>query len=111
MAKVFAPLMSLDASGSLGKSLVFSKWKGINYARRYLIPMNPNTSNQERIRSYFSQAVNSWHAEGAEVKERWNLAVRGRPMTGFNYYVAQYIKYLFAHEGQAPAAPFLPPGS
>ncbi|MGI9863023.1 hypothetical protein SDD30_16730 [Moorella naiadis] len=50
MAKVTAPLMSMDASGALGKALVFAKWKGINYARRYTIPMNPNTVNQEKIR-------------------------------------------------------------
>lgn len=111
MARVIGPLMSLDASGSFAKSMVFAKWKGINYTRRYFAPMNPKTASQGKIRSYFTLAVNSWHREGKEVKDRWNLAVRGQPLTGFNYYVAQYIKYLLAHEGQAPPTPFLPPGS
>ncbi|MGB9662525.1 MAG: hypothetical protein ACPL5F_11020 [Moorellaceae bacterium] len=111
MAKVTAPLMSLDASGSVGKTLVFAKWKGVNYARKYFVPANPDTANQGRIRNYFTQAVHSWHQESKEVKERWNLAVRGQPLTGFNHYVSQYISYLLAHEGQTPATPFLPPGS
>lgn len=110
MAKVIAPLLSMDASGAVGKSLVFGKWKGINYARRYLVPMNPNTMNQAKVRGYFTQAVAAWHGESSEVKTAWNAAVRGRPMTGFNYYMAQYIKYLLAHNGQGPAAPFQPPG-
>ncbi|SMC00142.1 hypothetical protein SAMN00808754_3306 [Thermanaeromonas toyohensis ToBE] len=109
MAKVSAPLMSMDASGALGKTVVFGKWKGVNYARSYFVPMNPNTLNQQKIRSYFSRAVQSWHLESAETKEKWNLAVRGKPLTGFNYYVAQYIKYLSTHDGQAPGEPFLPP--
>lgn len=110
MVKVIAPLMSMDASGAVGKTLVFGKWKGINYARRYQVPMNPNTINQEKVRSYFTQAVTAWHGESSEVKTAWNAAVSGRAMTGFNYYVAQYIKYLNAHNGQSPAVPFQPPG-
>ncbi|OIQ09920.1 hypothetical protein MOOR_07620 [Moorella thermoacetica] len=110
MAKVTAPLMSLDASGALGKALVFAKWKGINYARRYFVPMNPNTANQERVRGYFTRAVTSWQGESPETRAMWNSAVRGRPLTGMNYYLAQYIKYLSSHNGQAPATPFLPPG-
>lgn len=110
MAKVTAPLMSMDASGSLGKALVFAKWKGINYVRRYVVPMNPNTENQEKIRSYFVQAINSWQAETQETKALWNAAVRGRPLTGLNYYLSRYVKYLLDHGGQAPPTPFLPPG-
>ncbi|MGI9862075.1 hypothetical protein SDD30_11920 [Moorella naiadis] len=109
MAKVTAPLMSMDASGALGRALVFAKWKGINYARRYTIPMNPNTVNQEKIRGYFTQAVTSWHGESPETRAMWNAAVRGRPLTGMNYYVAQYFKYLSAHNDQAPPTPFQPP--
>ncbi|QGP91946.1 hypothetical protein MGLY_12950 [Neomoorella glycerini] len=110
MARVTAPLMSMDASGAVGKSLVFGKWKGINYARRYLVPVNPNTMNQKKVRGYFSRAVAAWHGENSEVKTAWNTAAGSRAMTGFNYYVAQYIKYLHSHNGEDPTAPYQPPG-
>jgi len=46
MAKVTGPLMSLDASGSVGKTITFSKWKGRNYVRQLTIPANPRTAGQ-----------------------------------------------------------------
>jgi hypothetical protein len=46
MAKVTGPALSLGASGSIAKTLVFSKVFGIPYARLSVIPMNPRTEAQ-----------------------------------------------------------------
>ncbi len=51
MAKVTGPLMSLDASGTVAKTAVFSKWKGRNYVRHRVIPINRNTTLQKGVRS------------------------------------------------------------
>lgn len=51
MAKVSGPLMSLDASGKVGGTVVFSKWKGRNYVRQLVTPANPDTSGQKGVRS------------------------------------------------------------
>jgi len=51
MAKVTGPLMSLDASGTVGKTAVFSKWKGRNYVRLRVIPMNRQTPDQQDART------------------------------------------------------------
>jgi|SRR6185295_3499450 len=50
MAKVTGPLMSLDASGTVGKTATFSKWNGRNYVRLRVIPMNPQTDAQNLAR-------------------------------------------------------------
>lgn len=50
MAKVTGPLMSLDASGTVGNTAVFSKWNGRNYVRLRVIPFNPQTDNQNLAR-------------------------------------------------------------
>jgi hypothetical protein len=50
MAKVTGPLMSLDASGTVGKTAVFSKWKGRNYVRLRVIPMNKQSTDQQDAR-------------------------------------------------------------
>lgn len=51
MASVKAPLFGLDASGSLAKSIVFSKWKGRTYVRRHAVPANPRSGLQRGMRS------------------------------------------------------------
>lgn len=51
MAKVTSPLMSMDASGSLGGAITFAKWKGRNYVRQLVIPSNPQTSGQQDARA------------------------------------------------------------
>lgn len=50
MAKVTAPFMSLDASGTVASTLTASKWKGRNYMRLRIIPSNPSTSFQIAVR-------------------------------------------------------------
>lgn len=65
MAKLKAPLMSLGASGALGKAIVFFPWKGLDCVREYVIPANPNTSAQQTQRGYLSAAVAKIHATQA----------------------------------------------
>ncbi|TDA65753.1 MAG: hypothetical protein D9V47_12440 [Clostridia bacterium] len=108
MAKVTAPLFSLDASGGFGETIVYAKWKGIRYARQYVIPANPRTAQQLTQRSYFLQGVNAWHGEDAATREQWNSAAQGRAISGFNLYMQRYLRYLRENNGTAPPSPFLP---
>ena len=41
MAKVTGPLMSIDDSGAFADTIIYAKWKGINYSRQYAIPEIP----------------------------------------------------------------------
>ncbi len=52
MAKVTGPLMSLDASGTVGGVATFSKWKGRNYVRLRVIPQNMRTAGQQLVRGF-----------------------------------------------------------
>jgi len=51
MAKLTGPFMSLSASGTLGKTLTASIWKGQPYMRLRVIPINRNTTGQKTVRS------------------------------------------------------------
>lgn len=62
MAKLTAPLFSLEARGSIAKSLVYFPWKGINAARQYVTPANPNTAPQQTQRGYVTTIVALIHA-------------------------------------------------
>lgn len=46
MAKVTGPLMSMSASGAIGKALVFFPWKGTAVVREWLKPANPQSATQ-----------------------------------------------------------------
>lgn len=117
MAKVTGPFMSIDASGSIYKTLTASIWKGRNYIRGWFRPSNPKTADQFTQRTLLATAVAAWQVLVAEkpaygagansiYKDQWNLAARDvyPPISGFNYYVMQYLL-----TGSAPTIPSTAP--
>lgn len=90
MAKVTGPLFSLDARGTVGESITYSIWKGINYVRRRVVPENPQTALQQAIRQSFSDAVLNWQSLSAGDKALWDAAAPDG-MSGFNYHNRVYI--------------------
>jgi len=50
MAKVTAPLLSMDARNKIGDALVFIGWKGIKDVRMWLKPSQPKTGKQGDVR-------------------------------------------------------------
>lgn len=54
MSKTIAPLLSFGASGQIAKTQVYASWKGRPYARRYVVPSNPNSVDQQEVRSTFA---------------------------------------------------------
>lgn len=84
MAKLVGPLLSIGASGQIAKSMVFSKWHGIKYARRYVIPANPNTTGQQKTRQVFTNIDATWKYLQTLARAPWTAAVKGRPMVARN---------------------------
>ena len=54
MARVTGPLMSMEASGTIGQTLTFANWVGRQYVRRWTRPANPQTADQMVQRNAFS---------------------------------------------------------
>lgn len=84
MAKTSGPLLSFDARASVGKTIVYSNWKGVPYARRWVQPANPQTSDQTQVRSVFKWLMSVWSFMPAAAQEAWNAYAQGQPMTGRN---------------------------
>lgn len=72
MAKTIAPLLSFDASGAIAKTQVYSVWKGRPYVRRYVIPANPDTAEQQLTRNTFAWLNNVWKFFPSTAIEGWN---------------------------------------
>lgn len=85
MAKVTAPLMSMDASGQIGKALVFQKGGQV---RQYVVPANPQTTSQMTVRNKLGDIQRALKKLGAvlraELKSgfgaRWNSMIVGELM-------------------------------
>lgn len=104
MARVVAPFLSVDASGTMDSAITASIWKGQQYMRRWFRPTNPKTSAQQAQRQKLANAVAAWQALYDADKEAWNEAARDvyPPISGFNYFVQQCIL-------QDTTSPTIPP--
>lgn len=84
MAKATAPLLSFGAEGQIGKTLVYSKWKGRAYARRHVIPANPQTAEQTLTRNAFGFLQAVFKVAPALVTDVWQAYARGKVLTDRN---------------------------
>lgn len=95
MAKVKGPLMSMGATGQLGKSLVFMTWKGIKDVRTHVVPANPRSDGQVAQRNVMKSAVASWHAVlfNALDLAAFNVlaSLQAGIMSGFNAFCKLFI--------------------
>jgi hypothetical protein len=87
MAKTKGPLFSLDASGTIAKTIVYSRWKGRSYVRRHQIPYNPNTEKQINVRKAMSLLVALWQSKDDPVKLLYETEGAKIQLSGFNYFV------------------------
>jgi hypothetical protein len=94
MAKTTAPLLSFEGSGQIGKTQVYSKWRGIAYARRYTIPANPNSESQQDTRGVFKWLSGVWKQLDPNVQAAFTLFAKGRPFTNRNAFVSKNLSGL-----------------
>lgn len=84
MAKVTAPLLSFNAGGAIAKTQVYANWKGIPYARRYVVPANPQSSGQTMTRSVFTILTQMWKNFTADLAAPWLAFATGKQLTDRN---------------------------
>jgi hypothetical protein len=114
MVKLFAPAMSLDASGTVSDAMTFSKWKGRNYLRKRSVPANPQSGLQVGVRSMFSFITKNWDARSAAEKATWESLAAARTISPFNAFLAHNLqrwKRFTAPGDQYPVAEDDTPGT
>ena len=115
MAKTQSGLFALGASGSIGGALTFASWKGRQYARRLVVPSNPDTPAQRSVRAGMSWGSKEWAQLTAPQQVTWEPAAKAKNYLPFNAFVSQGQKNMaqdlgFQSEDPAPAsgAPAVP---
>ena len=94
MAKISAPLLSMGARGTIGKSVTFAKWRGVDYARQRVIPANPRTTAQQANRTRFAFLREAYKLAPTAVRAPWDAFAAGRPFTGVNKFVGENNRLL-----------------
>lgn len=92
MSKTVAPLLSFGAGGQLARTTVYASWKGIPYARRYVVPANPRTTRQVVTRSLFKFLQGLWLMMPSAGKDPWTAAAVGKPFTPVNKFTSSNVK-------------------
>jgi hypothetical protein len=88
MALVTGPLMSMDASGTIGETLTFGKWKGRNYVRQRVIPANPKSASQLGVRSMMSFLAKQWTELTAGEQASYAEMAEAKSISAFNQFVS-----------------------
>jgi hypothetical protein len=87
MSRTVAPLLSFSASGQIAKTQVYSSWKGRPYVRRYTIPANPNSSDQQLTRNTFRWLTNLWKFMPGSATDAWKLFADSSRITDRNAWI------------------------
>jgi len=93
MARVTFSALISAASGKIG-DVVASRWKGIAYFRRRVIPSNPRSGKQVEQRYILALSLLLWQSIKAWAKTPWTLAMSGYAMSGYNGFMNQEIAAL-----------------
>lgn len=103
MPKVTGPLLSSTATGTVGKTLTYCNRNGTNVVKgsylkktfhpwfKRVVPVSSSIS-QLASRCVFKNATDVWKSLPAFVKEEWNVLALGQKMSGYNYFISEYIK-------------------
>lgn len=114
MALVTAPLMSLDASGTIAKSITFSKWKGRNYVRQTVKPLNPKTAAQTGVRACMKFLSKAWVSIKAASSASYLAEADAKKISTFDAYISENLRRWREGKGIAqsyPAAEASTPGT
>ena len=97
MAKLRSGILG-KASGAIA-NVVTSSWKGINYARERVIPANPKSVSQSRVRGTLSSIVLIGRAvKTVFINTYWETLVKGTANSGWAKYVGTNQKAIQALE-------------
>jgi len=106
MALTKGPLFSLEASGTIGDAVVFSRWKGRSYARRHAVPANPKSVGQVSVRAAMKFLSQEWVNIAGDDQATWEDRADAANVSPFNAYCSNN---LFGHRNFLGLSQVFPP--
>lgn len=96
MAITQGPLLSLSASGTIAKSVVYGKWRGRKWARGYAVPAQRRTQSQNRTQNVFAWLSSTWTLAAIVMKEPWEAKAKTGKVQARNEFIGANIRLLRA---------------
>lgn len=96
--------MSLNASGTLGKTLTAASWKGRSYMRLRVIPSNPRSPAQTGNRAMMKFLAQIWAGLSSPTQASWDDLAKQGQYSPFNAFVS--INQSRYATGRAPTAEY-----
>lgn len=87
MVKLRGPMLSAEASGTLGNAAILSSWKGRAYAKAYAIPSNPRTAMQTANRAVMRFLAQVWNDVPAPEKAMWVALAQEMGIPSYNAFI------------------------
>lgn len=85
--------IGMQIRGTIGKKFIYQRIGNRQKKYAWFIPPNPNTPAQQKMRFLLGQATYSWHDLTPSQQIAYeSLKPKHLIMSGFNYFVSQYIK-------------------
>lgn len=94
MTKITGPLLSLSATGTVARTLNYSKYKSIFYVRiktEAVKNRDSKTVKQFAWRDYFSTIYLIWKNLNSTNKDTLKVLQKNKPMTGWNIFAKLYM--------------------
>jgi hypothetical protein len=97
MATAKPNILINSISGRLGSIVFYVNHRGAcsdftQCVRSYVIPRNPDTEAQRKVRRSFGEAVRLWQSMSEDERYSYNRKARYLNMSGYNLYISKYIK-------------------
>lgn len=87
MPKVKHPLLSLEATGNLGRDLVYTGKSKASRVRRAAVPVDRKTASQDSQRAAFRDCITLWHALSTAEQRSWQSNASRHHLTGYQYFM------------------------
>jgi len=84
MVKLAGPMFSIDASGTIGNAVTFSKSKGRPYARVRVVPSNPKSGPQTGMRAMMRFLSQEWAGMSDVQHATWETRAKATNIAEFN---------------------------
>jgi hypothetical protein len=91
MAKLTAPLFSMEAAGKLGANLIYQTWRGRPYVRKLTKSKSTPTPHQVAIRKVVAICPALWNALPDEYRQDWAAYRPDLNITDFQKFVGFQI--------------------
>ncbi len=88
MVKLKGPMGSMGASGSLADIATFATWKGRAYARRNVVPKNPQSDLQTATRAMMAFLPPQWKLLYTPEKATWSALAAETHVSPYNAFIA-----------------------